>query len=423
MTKSDIQCNILKGHGRNFSKLIFIKFKDGELRNGLINLLGHYPINSAQDQDDQSLIYKKTGENNDLLAGLYLSANCYNKLQNEEITTPQHDTFKAGIKGLNKQGVEKYDENHIMLLLACDDLGVLNAATDDIQNNYEAIEDVIIEHGKVFRRNKQPIEHFGFYDGLVKSQYETIQEAQPILEGMGSYLAFLKYEQDVREFNRLTKNLSLHFEFPSDFMEAQVMGVYKEKGYPVSKGKSYFTKGIYYLRKYGARKFISKLGYRNYRNFDHATMDYANDPQGKKCPFHSHTRKMNPRDGKDNGIIARRGMTYDYQPKGRAFDVESGTFADEPHGDVGIHFMAFQNNITDHLLKMMNRANNQDGTGIDPIIGESQEGDVIPQDWNQGWGSDKPTIRRVFSGVTTLKAGGFFHAPSMETINKLTLIV
>ncbi|HSS79408.1 MAG TPA: hypothetical protein VLV54_21985, partial [Thermoanaerobaculia bacterium] len=134
--------------------------------------------------------------------------------------------------------------------------------------------------------------------------------------------------------------------------------------------------------------------------------DYVKDPLGSRCPFHSHVRRVNPRNDKAKGRrIARRGIPY-----------TEGT------GKQGLLFLCFQSKIHDQFAYLHRNWANVDfpfaGTGIDPLIGTAGYQQDATQLWPREWGKD-PSVWFDFSGVVTLKGGGFFFAPSIPFLRGL----
>jgi len=142
----------------------------------------------------------------------------------------------------------------------------------------------------------------------------------------------------------------------------------------------------------------------------------SSDRTGKRCPFHAHVRKVNPRSKEEPILIARRGMTY-YEKERRQ------DLLDEPDEGVGILFMCFQKSIQEQFEFIQQRANNarfpKKGVGIDPIIGQNNNPDRA-QNWNPTWNkSSKNPVVYDFQDVVTLKGGNYFYAPSISFLRTL----
>ncbi|NKI96991.1 peroxidase [Rhizobacter sp. SG703] len=150
--------------------------------------------------------------------------------------------------------------------------------------------------------------------------------------------------------------------------------------------------------------------------------DYADDPQGLRCPFHAHIRKTNPRgdtvrefgiapDAERARLMARRSMPY-----GERRQDAQMRFSDAPSQGVGLLFMACQASIVEQFeFSQANRANDEGfvlgHTGVDPLAGQ---GGAVKHRHRAGWGdAQAPTLAQRMAGFVTLKGGEYFFAPSL----------
>jgi Dyp-type peroxidase family len=148
--------------------------------------------------------------------------------------------------------------------------------------------------------------------------------------------------------------------------------------------------------------------------------NYADDPHGRKIPFGSHIRRMNPRDSKltrltDVNIhrLIRRGTTY-----GKPYDpTELSEAADEtPRGAIFL-FMSARAMATIEFLQQewINDGDFIDaGKERDPIIGrqEDEATFTIPRE----------PVRRRVHGIQTfnvLRGGEYFFMPSISALSWL----
>lgn len=98
--------------------------------------------------------------------------------------------------------------------------------------------------------------------------------------------------------------------------------------------------------------------------------DYMNDPQGAACPFHSHIRRTNPRDGRRYvPRLLRRGMSYG--PR----STEAGIEADR-----GIVFMAYCASIAEQFETVQRWIAGGNSSGVssaqaDPFLAVPQPGE------------------------------------------------
>jgi Dyp-type peroxidase family len=251
-----------------------------------------------------------------------------------------------------------------------------------------------------------PQEHFGFVDGVShpllvsdtrnkpaalgargsvakpRPEIALVRELYPGVENsdseFGSYLAFVKIEQNVEVFEEKARELACSvFETnnPSstqcDDAKALIIGR-KQNGKPLVGGTN------------GDNDF-----------------NESDDRDGKEWPFASHTRKMNPRQSEQSHRqIVRRGCSY---------EEEGGT-------RVGILFQCFQASLQQQFEFLFRRWANfgsqpAKGCGVDPLVG------FDPQHRPQVWpGAHVPV---EISGLTTIRGGEYFYFPSIPSLKHL----
>lgn len=150
--------------------------------------------------------------------------------------------------------------------------------------------------------------------------------------------------------------------------------------------------------------------------------NYGEDMEGLKCPFHAHTRKVNPRgDTKIVNVpleeekmhrIARRGINYGHLPN------EIPT----PTKDAGLLFLCFQANLNDQFNFMQKAWANERNfikrdVGTDVVIGveKTENGGAVTEtyQWPTTW--DKPGKTEAdFTHWVNMKGGEYFFAPCMS---------
>lgn len=453
-----LQCNILKPHGRDFSTHIFLQFM-GEIpdvKAWLRSITEHYVI-SALRQLEESRAFTADGTPGGLIGSLFLSAEGYRYLELDVDSFPEEGrTFLGGMKmhGANiieslihtnnrdpdpAQWEQGYQSTiHAMLLLAHDDKAAVQEAVVAVEETLVGIASVVVvEHGNVLRnaqpqaagkaeppRKGQPIEHFGYLDGrsnplflkpdIVKEQagggvdaWDPSASLRQVLvpdpmadteDCFGSYLVFRKLEQNVAAFRLAIESLASQLDISPDLAGAFAFGRFKD-GTPVTNQ--------------------GEVGLGGINNFNYADTDR----QGHKCPFHSHARKVNPRgttpftslESERSRRIARRGIPYGLPNEQKP-----------PRAGVGLLFMCYQSDIH-HQWEFMQRtwADNPNfprnlilpDTGDDPIIGQDSDSNGA-QKWPTAWNSTD-TRRADFGGYVTLKGGEFFFAPSLRFLTTL----
>lgn len=434
-----LQGNILRGHGRDHSVHIFLRFKKGketDVKRWIRNLADR--ITSAQQQLDETEQYREYGIPGRLFMSFFLSANGYRYLYpdpkgrlrfNDE---PFLYGMKAAQHRLNDPSIEAWEkgyQNNIdaMVLLADDNKPSLlleaGRLLDDVKPHAEVR---VVEHGRVMRnRQDYPVEHFGFVDGssqplFFQSDIERERQkgggtnvwnpgAGPDLvlapdphgrEGWdsGSYMVFRKLQQDVRGFKEYEQKLAHTLGLTGEDAKragALVVGRF-EDGTPIVRQPT--------------------VGQRT-NNFI-----YDQDPNGGRCPLQAHIRKVNPRK-KGMPRLVRRGITYGERKK-QPWD--NPNLDELPSEGVGLLFICYQRNIAQqfevlqYLWANDPRLPREQEPGIDPIIGQPGGNGAGQQKWPAQW--NDPREKHVsfnFYGFVTLKGGEYFFAPSIYFLKNI----
>lgn len=465
----NMQGNILKGHGRNYSVHIFLKFNANtrEVKKWIEEVAKKY-VTSAEQQLHETEKYKKHGTPGGLFGNFFLSAQGYETLgfTKAELQTAfvEEDVFlgeKVDVKftkgmaasqgELKDPPIETWEQGYrysidaVLLLADEDEQRLYREVTTIIQDKKLPATVLAVEYGNVLRNEKgEGIEHFGYVDGrsqplFLASEVEAEKNKDgidkwnpsasldlalvpdPFAEGedcLGSYVVFRKLEQNVRGFKQREQALAQALGLTGDAAEragAMVVGRF-EDGTPVVLQPN------------------EGLDSPVPNNFN-----YDNDAQGSKCPFHAHIRKMNPRGDIPNFFgrteeqkqqlreeelshrIVRRGIPFGKQ----VIDPRSDSTLEQlPTGGVGLLFMCFQSNIARQFgFLQKSWANNlnfvQPGTGLDPVIGQKLSSETpLAQKWPVQWGQPNKTAFD-FEGFVTMKGGEFFFAPSIPFLKKL----
>ena len=415
-----MQGNIVKAHGRDYTALILIQIDSQRDSRRKLRDLVLRCITTAKEQDRQAKKYRKEKSSGavdqQLFGNFHLSVWGYQALGYSPVELSNAFPDPEGVagatnwflSGMEHQGAvladpptlaweSPYREHrlHGMLLLACDDAAVLskevNAAVVEIASFGRVIQ---VETSVTLRdKHSRAIEHFGFVDGI--SQPGIFESSpQPSLprhllvpdilsreeNAFGSYLVYRKLEQDVKGFEVDVASLAASLEVPVDYAEALVMGRFKD-GTPLT-----------HPRKPGQPI---------------PDPDFRGDPEGAKCPFHSHIRKVNPRvwpNGNPIGVpLFRRGIPYGSSVR----DFRQGP----PSEGVGLLFLAFQADIarqfgliTREWVNSRNFLGKEGGTDV--LIGTPSS---RPVQWPVPGGTTKEFALNRF---VRLRGGEFFFAPS-----------
>ena len=336
----DLQCNILKSHGRDFAHHLFLQFTApaGGVRAWLRGLAGTR-VTSARTQFEESLAFKATGRKDAPIVAVLLSASGYRYLGLDPDEFRSR-SFRDGMKhcGIDVVGAVLNTSNkdpdpsrweagfrgdiHALVVLANDVESALGLAVAAVTAEFAGVATVAAaEAGNTLRLNGgEPVEHFGYLDGrsnpaFTKSDMDKERQREgdgvkvwdpsaplslvlvrdPFAAGgdaFGSFLVFRKLGQDIPAFNARVADLAKDLAVPPALAGALVVGRFKD-GTPV------------------VRADAPGLGAQN-------SFAFTEDGGGSKCPFHAHIRKVNPRgttpltsEKSERGRrIARRGIPY-----------------------------------------------------------------------------------------------------------------
>ncbi len=479
---SALQGNILKGHGRDHTVHIFVKFDNSDvvkLRQHLKNFAAK-TVTSALQQHVESEQFKKFKIPGAIFGNLFLTAGGYRALgftdgQLNEIFEDSffRDGMIARSGEFNDPPPVKWEEGYqsgkidAMILLGDDDKEFLLRQARLLINELDAFcEILVIEQGEALRDKvtNEGIEHFGYVDGRSQPIYLESDEknegkmdkwnpAEPLNivltkdrtvsggEHWGSYFVFRKLEQNVLGFKTRELELADELGFKGEEKEragAMVVGRF-EDGTPLILTP---TDG-----------FIPKKE----NNFDYSIDDDRIDPNdptktipgGLKCPYQAHIRKANPRGDsvrrlgaserdERNHRVTRRGIPFGKRDK-HPNDAQS--LADYPTRDVGLLFMCFQAGIENQFAFMQSSWVNEERfvrglkpgeqtTGIDPVIGQNPAGTIpVPQLWRPHYGGetkpdnlDDAELKEFsFNNFVKMKGGEFFFAPSMAFLGSFAM--
>ncbi len=453
---ANLQGNILKSHGRDFTVNIFLSFTGTRkaIKNWLADFTNRF-VTSAFRQIHETKEYKLTRVSGRAFATIHISAQGYRKIGFdpaqfvEDQNPPSPDTFfRDGMErarvALGDPPTDTWDKNyagrkiHAMILLADEDPKRLKDVQKRVEKTLDGVATVLIREDGVALRDQsnKPIEHFGYRDGISqplfykseippdKDQWDPSASLNIVLvkdpltkepDAFGSYFVFRKLEQNVKEFEAREEALADALGLTGNARaRAGALAVGRfENGIPVTLAPD-----------------DTNATLKDANNFN-----YQSDKSGAKCPFQAHVRKTNPRGdtGFSGGKVAeeelgrritRRGITYGARKLGK-----NGlpTLEDRPTKKVGLLFMCFQRSIPDQFgFMQVIWANNksflnpifnpgQAPTGLDPIIGQGTHSN---QHWPPVWDNDA-TKPFDFSGFVNMKGGEYFFAPSIAFLRSL----
>ena len=444
---SNLQGNILKGHGRNHTQHIFIQFDTGKVEQtkAWLKSFSSKKVTSCKKQLLETERFKRNGVSGDTFYGLLLTAEGYRLLGKDPGEFEASFTDGMSKAKLNDPKQAEWEAGfrhpiHAMILIADSDEDKLALAAKDIINeiDFHLIPKVsetafakicTIEYGHAIRNsNGDGLEHFGYVDGISQPLffYNEVKDnkdanTNPLIfdpsasldlvlvedpfvkneDAFGSYFVFRKLEQQVKNFKTAEKALATTLGLQDDDAEragAMIVGRF-EDGTPITM--------------HNEAGMISS-GIMN--NFN-----YSKDTDGAKCPFHSHIRKANPRkdvnvgDNHKSRIMARRGIPYGRRDVSTEIDP---SIPQMPNDGVGLLFMSFQKSITNQFEFIQTKWVNEPdfpkkNDGIDPIIGQDGVTNKSTGKFAQKYDSKSSLESQPFDQFVHLKGGEYFFAPSI----------
>jgi Dyp-type peroxidase family len=431
-----LQGNILKGHGRDAEVHLFLTFKPGKQEEAKQFLSAFArKVTSAAKQREQTRRFRRSRKS-ELFATVCLSAKGY-----EYLGLPTRGFSPEFCQGMKYQRPYLADPQprlwepkfqkdlHAIVLLAHNDLQKLIRELGSLRAQVSSFAESSTEFGlKMCDSAGRTIEHFGFADGLSQPLFfqedvkkdgrsrrhwdpsagpNLVLSKDPLgrLPGdCGTYYVFRKLEQNVQGFRRHVAALADALQLTGEarqLADALIVGRFPD-GAPVALHDLPLKRG------------------KPSNNFDYAKAD----EDGNRCPFAAHIRKTNPR-GDANGEtpekqrthrVARRGMPYgDPTPPGDNLDAL-------PTSGVGLLFQCCQADLGqqfEHLqIAWANKAAvPRKGTGMDPMIGQSDTGFPRLQ-FPTKLGEPGRTLFR-FHQFVTMKGGEYFFMPSLTFLRSL----
>lgn len=448
---SKLQGNILRGHGRPHSRLLFLRL--GPDAAALVRVLAARFVTTALEQFQTTT----SGDRRRLFGTLCVSASGYEAIGQHDLSTFREDpltaddpptTFAAGMRAasgaeLGDPAPSTWDEPYndrtdaVLLLAHCDQATLASAvaeATELVGRHGGAVAGT--EVGRVIRNaGNQAVEHFGYVDGRSQplylkrdfkhyvseptredafdypfKQWRPFEPLRRVLlvdplgpddECLGSYLVFRKLEQDVRGFVMREASLA---------SELGLQGADRERAGAMAVGR--FRDGT-------PLTVSPRPGW--YPSIDN-DFTYTQDPDGRRCPLHAHIRRVNPRGDTPGRLrsvddrerrITRRGVTYGTDRLLVQPSVDPATL---PSGGVGLLFMCYQASIRRQFAFLQNQWLNHPSfpinfAGVDPMVGQGPHV-ATPHRW-QSVHNAPPSHASTFGQFVHMRGGEFFFAPSL----------
>jgi Dyp-type peroxidase family len=448
----DLQANILKSHRRKHACSLFIHFTNHDQA---LEWIAALPISNAKDQledrdDCQVTCFYMTFKGYDALGLRHVSP-----------FVGKHNAFMEGMNGRTVFEAENGERDpklyphegqkaldiHAMLFVADDNQQVLESTINAHLANLSGSAHTTLQMGLMKYNDQQKVvEWFGFRDGIsqpqffpdasaVKKQHLHQNELSPLSTVLikdqggdnwfstGSFLAFLKLEQNVAAFEEMVDAVAEAANTnDKELAAAYILGRFRN-GDPVSLVGEMTTAPT--------RRPSNEFDYTNHyvKSTSGSRVDYNNDQDGIRCPFHAHVRKANPRtdEGTAHQQIVRRGILYDNRldaPNSNEYDPD-----DKPSKDVGMLFMSFQSSLEGQFEQTLNGwmlNPNNDGTdaatGIDMLVGAREGANAsrwyVPTKWNSA-DPDHKALVPLKKGCIQFKGGEYFFAPSVSFLKNI----
>lgn len=450
---SKLQTNILKSHGRNFARHVFVQFTASAantktwIRQTVMPLM-----KPAWTQFDPT-----RGGDSGLDVGLHISASGYQKLGLSAKSVRNafgRNAFVAGMKSTSKEDKDPNPDSwenwaqsdiDVLVTLADDTPANLDAAVAQLSTSLPGVGIVVHDQSaNRLTRGGKDVEHFGYRDGVSQPlftrgqiqqfmadhpahNFERWNPAAPLKlvladdpftddeNAFGSYLVYRKLAQDVKAFDESVSALADDTDHDPDLAGALAVGRFRD-GTPVVRAK--VPNGS-----------------------DDSDFDFSlDDSAGARCPVHAHIRKVNPRGtasilaSERSRRIVRRGMPYG--PPVSAQVSDSVAADPNPAAPRGLIFMCLQADIDDQFLFIQRiwadnvlfpfprrelASERLRETGDDPVIGQDANlNRSSGQHWPLRWGDPSAETRQFnFASAVTLRGGEFFFTPSLPFLGNL----
>ncbi|QNP68613.1 Dyp-type peroxidase [Streptomyces roseirectus] len=441
----DLQGNILKSHGRDHSRHLFVTFKTADAadrkkaRQWLAGLVTSKLVTSAHRQREEARAYRATlaateanpagaqqavEDASKVFVGVMLSAACYRDLGLGPDATPDDPSFLAGAKQragfLNDPKDDQWEPGfrntlHV-LLVAADDHATnrLDPLLKRLRNDLKDIAAHLHEEtGAAMRLDasgqwnaQAPVrEHFGFVDGISQPLFfaDDIDRARTRQGGIDRYdpsapldLVLLKDPGGDRStaygsyfvYRKLEQDVPA-FRAGEKALAAKI-AQHAHPTTPPATPHDVALAGAYMVGRFQdgtpvLERDTAGLGAEP-NNFA-----YDEDVDAVRCPFQAHIRKTNPRGDKQRQFGVPLTQERANRIVRRGISYGKVTLDPKPEdGKVGLLFLCAQSSIPDQFEFIQAAwANYQDflvpGSGLDPVIGtlprRTPPPTQVPQPW------------------------------------------
>ncbi|WP_327316048.1 Dyp-type peroxidase [Streptomyces sp. NBC_01235] len=443
----DIQGNILKSHGRDHSRHLFITFKTDtaeqrkQAREWLAELVEEELVTSALQQWDEAKSYRdmqatlrangaiSVADHRALLesasepfVGVMLSSAAYRDLKLGDDSTPDDPSFIAGAKAradfLNDPPAKDWEEKfqatlHALVIVADDVEERLEGLVKDLKLELAELGVVPAEEtGAAMRLNAKgeedpsaPVrEHFGFVDGISQPLFfaRDIGEARTRQGGIDEYDPSAPLDQVLVPDPGGDDDTAYGSYFVYRKLEQDVQGFREDEKalaaeiarFARPKSSEVLPEDVALAGAYMVGRFqdgtpvvdreVAGLGDLP-NNFS-----YDADVDGVRCPFTAHVRKTNPRGDKQRQFGTP--LTQERAQRIARRGISFGKVTLKPGRDdkVGLLFLCAQSSIADQFEFIQAAWSNNEvflrgGSGLDPVIGTLKDGKKREEAVEQRW--------------------------------------
>jgi deferrochelatase/peroxidase EfeB len=379
------------------------------------------------------------------------------------------DTLRRLNDPLPSEWPDEYrSPRHVLLMLAGNDEPSLKADKERLLSSLQGLADVWFETGYALGSDGQRLsdvtksrhEHFGFRDGLSQPVYlqshwrslssfyaspvgpddvrdprrplTNVLVSDPLVTdptAFGSYVVYRKLQQDVTGFRERLESYVATLTRRGQFLHALWGGkVGGRSGYDEFASGPPSTSAIqgYVLSRMMGRSLeavpVVAPNAGEYLN----DFDFADDTEGRVCPFSAHVRKMNPR-GQTGDLKAERARTLTRRswPFGVRDDVD-GRYKQ----DVGLLFFSAQASIENQFEEIQRQWANGQGVdlnavptpSIDSVIGQrvqTPELAAYAEDRHRKI-SETIDVNLDFYDLVSLRGAEYLFVPSTSGIRALS---
>lgn len=443
-----LQGNILKSHGRDRSRHVFLRFTGAaaDVREWVARL--GETVTTAAEQRRQTLNYRSTGHLS-LFTAFMLTPTGYAALGVPADLWPDDKAFRAGMKDTGIEYDTRPRDRHApsanpladdpatweegfrqqidaMVILAYGRAGDVANADSFLDEAVAAMkaslagvgEIVCIQSGHVLRNPAgQVIEHFGNPDGVSNPQFMRpdldavrrenggfdrydgsaplnlvlAKDPFPGVNEYGTYYVYRKLQQNILGYQRKCAELAAQLtEAAAAFRAKANDGRGETELYPQTFDADYAN--ALFIGRFKDGTPISEQAVPGWSSLPN-NFNFDSDIRGRKCPFASHIRKTNPRldTSREFGAPGTVERSRRIVRRGISYGAEDLNPAEE-WTDAGLLFLSCQSNIEYQYIFMQHAwCNNEifleQGTGLDPICGAPLHGaPQVKQKWPLRWG-------------------------------------